>query len=377
MAWPVPGTPKTQPLRATAQGACQGLCAAVVPSRLRGNVCSCGSSRCACIVQVVHDEAQPGQLSFYIDGAHTPESMESCAGWFAEATSLQVLGWPAFGGCRPERGAEAESVLHRSARRPHEQRMARLNTRSGCCCFPASRCLSAFADVSGQGAGDNFCCGCRSGTLRSFWAACRKRCRQGGPACSTHCLCRWTLHPSQCRFSEILQLTVYILQASSGRQAVCLQAPSSPKASSWAWPLAMQDAWSAGVRQHRFPAAQVGPSCCFCWPLLWRPHQQTALCTAGPAPSSASTAGCVRSASAEQPRRRSGAQHRLSCQVAAVLCAQPAEPAPAGALLGRRGRPVCCRLRQGLQLVLAVQVLVTGSLYLVGDSLRHLGRMPV
>lgn len=39
---------------------------------------------------MVHDEAEHSRLSFYIDGAHTPESMESCASWFAEASSLQV-----------------------------------------------------------------------------------------------------------------------------------------------------------------------------------------------------------------------------------------------------------------------------------------------
>lgn len=30
--------------------------------------------------QVIHD--QTGRLSFYLDGAHSPESMEACAHWF-------------------------------------------------------------------------------------------------------------------------------------------------------------------------------------------------------------------------------------------------------------------------------------------------------
>ncbi len=45
--------------------------------------------------QVVHDDevgAELGQpesrLSFYIDGAHTPESMETCAEWFADQATL-------------------------------------------------------------------------------------------------------------------------------------------------------------------------------------------------------------------------------------------------------------------------------------------------
>lgn len=37
------------------------------------------------------DPAQP-QLVFYLDGAHTPESMEACAEWFAGADNSAFQG---------------------------------------------------------------------------------------------------------------------------------------------------------------------------------------------------------------------------------------------------------------------------------------------
>lgn len=50
--------------------------------------------------QIVHDapstidhstefsENVPGELIFYLDGAHSPESMEACARWFSDAVTV-------------------------------------------------------------------------------------------------------------------------------------------------------------------------------------------------------------------------------------------------------------------------------------------------
>ena len=54
--------------------------------------------------QVVEDGVGPrdegARLSFYIDGAHTPESMETCAEWFAEQCGIvnKTSGGEAGGG---------------------------------------------------------------------------------------------------------------------------------------------------------------------------------------------------------------------------------------------------------------------------------------
>ena len=46
--------------------------------------------------QVVEDEGTSlpdgSKLSFYIDGAHTPESMETCAAWFADQCDVASKG---------------------------------------------------------------------------------------------------------------------------------------------------------------------------------------------------------------------------------------------------------------------------------------------
>lgn len=57
------------------------------PSCMAGRVAEQVQSR-AYVTQVLADSRH---LSFYIDGAHTPESMVSCARWFTEIINLKVL----------------------------------------------------------------------------------------------------------------------------------------------------------------------------------------------------------------------------------------------------------------------------------------------
>lgn len=44
--------------------------------------------------QIVHDscldESGSGELIFYLDGAHSPESMDACAKWFSNAVNEKI-----------------------------------------------------------------------------------------------------------------------------------------------------------------------------------------------------------------------------------------------------------------------------------------------
>ena len=141
--------------------------------------------------QVVHEAAgtssdgSPATLSYYLDGAHTAESLATCAHWFADATREEATGAsPGAGGaspqgtqrilvfnCLPVRTALPSSVITTFAPFPALVVGARLKER-------VRSVLAADA--------------CRSGIRRHCCRPSWRRCRTE-PACrTTRCSCRQT-----------------------------------------------------------------------------------------------------------------------------------------------------------------------------------------
>lgn len=65
--------------------------------------------------EVIHDPS--GRLSFYIDGAHSPESMEACANWFCSRIKHEETTEVVQSSSNPERWNSKGFIMRRASKK--------------------------------------------------------------------------------------------------------------------------------------------------------------------------------------------------------------------------------------------------------------------
>lgn len=229
--------------------------------------------------EVVVDESvqPPSSLSFYLDGAHTPESSVTCANWFAEAVGNNAASFSSAGAATPASAALPSSP----AAAPGELRLLLFN------CMHEREPLRLLAPLSE--------------TLAS----------KGLP----------------------LAGAVFVPPDSTYAKLGSSEEPAS----------AVDLSWQQGLAQ------------------LWRDNFAAGAAAAGKEPSAAASASASAAGKLLPPLSTAAGAANAAAPTGAVA------PSVRSALEWLRS---ATRASPGLKM----RVLVTGSLYLVGDVLRHLGK---